>query len=207
MLLGIASRHPDGRGWWESPAHSPALLEPVTGNKVPGPHLHPPSPGQLQEWLLAKAGVRLTSWQGARGVCQPSLVPSLTPKRLPPSPALCPQRCAEQLCQQIPAQVNRCEEDIALSPLMDDTADGRQPVDAEGVLSLPRDHGWDWDGRRLLALAPALVHQVQVAMHPGHLVGGEGVGAVIIWGNSGQDEGGRDQLALSLIPESSFGEP
>lgn len=120
-------------------------------------------------------------------------------QKAPPIPCSLPQ--------QIPAQVNRCEEDVALSPLVDDTADGRQPVDAEGVLSLPRDHGWDWDGRRLLALAPALVHQVQVAMHPGHLVGGEGVGAVIIWGNSGQDEGGRDQLALSLIPKSSFGEP
>lgn len=76
-------------------------------------------------------------------------------------------------------------------PLMNDTTDGRQPVDAEGVLRLPRDHGRDWDGSRLLALAPVLVHQVQVAMHPGHLVGGEGVGAVIIWGKRDQAKGGR----------------
>lgn len=73
-------------------------------------------------------------------------------------------------------------------PLMYDTTDGRQPVDTERVLRLPRDHGRDRDGCRLLALAPALVHQVQVAMHPGHLVGREGVGAVIIWGK----RGGRD---------------
>ena len=72
-----------------------------------------------------------------------------------------------------------------LSPLVDHTADGGQPVDAEGVVRLPRDHGWDGDGRGLLALAPALVHQVQVAMHPGHLVGGEGVGAVIVWERRG----------------------
>lgn len=70
----------------------------------------------------------------------------------------------------------------APSPLMDDAADGRQPVDAERVLCLRRDHGRDRDGRRLLAVSPALVHQVQVAMHPGHLVGGEAVGAVIVWG-------------------------
>lgn len=76
---------------------------------------------------------------------------------------------------------------------MDDAADGRQPVDAEGVPRLSRDHGWDGDGRGLLALAPALVDQVQVAMHPGHLVGSEGVGAVIIWVERDQAKGGRDQ--------------
>lgn len=70
----------------------------------------------------------------------------------------------------------------APSPLVDDTADGRQPVDAEGVPCLPGDHGGDGDGRRLLAVAPALVDQVQVAMHAGHLVGGEAVGAVVICG-------------------------
>lgn len=74
---------------------------------------------------------------------------------------------------------------------MDDTTDGRQPVDAEGVLCLPGDHGRDRDGCGLLALAPALVYQVQVAMHSGHLVGGEGVGAIIIWGK----RGGRDRSA------------
>lgn len=76
---------------------------------------------------------------------------------------------------------------------MDDAADGRQPVDAEGVPRLSCDHGWDGDGRGLLALAPALVDQVQVAMHPGHLVGSEGVGAVIIWVERDQAEGGRDR--------------
>lgn len=81
-------------------------------------------------------------------------------------------------------------------PLVDDTTDGRQPVDAEGVLCLPRDHGRHRDGCRLLTLAPALVHQVQVAMHPGHLVGGEGVGTVVIWGKRGQAGGGRDGPAM-----------
>lgn len=45
--------------------HTAQLQELVTGKKVPRPHLHPRSPGQLQEWVLAKAGVRLASWQGA----------------------------------------------------------------------------------------------------------------------------------------------
>lgn len=32
-------------------------------------------------------------------------------------------------------------------------------------------------------------------MHPGHLVGSEGVGAVIIWVERDQDKGGRDRLS------------
>lgn len=87
----------------------------------------------------------------------------------------------------LPAQAQEQGEHTA-SPLMEDTADGGQPVDAEGVLSLPSDHGGDRDGRWLPAVAPALVHQVQVAVHAGHLVGGEAVGAVIVWG---QERPGR----------------
>jgi len=92
-------------------------------------------------------------------------------------------------------------------PLVDDAADGRQPVDAEGVLRLSRDHGRDWDGRRLLALAPALVHQVQVAVHPGDLVGGEGVGAVIIWGEIKKNKKREaKQCACFLISKPCLGD-
>lgn len=89
----------------------------------------------------------------------------------------------------------------APSPLVDDPADGRQPVDAERVLCLPGDHGRDGDGRRLLAVSPALVHQVQVAMHAGHLVGGEAVGALIVCGRrgAGMRAGARRPFLLARL--------
>lgn len=70
-----------------------------------------------------------------------------------------------------------------LSPVIHDSTNRRQPVDSEGRVGLPNDHGWDRNGGGLSALTPLLIHKVQIAMHAGHLVRGEAVSAVIICGN------------------------
>ena len=64
-------------------------------------------------------------------------------------------------------------------------------MDSEGLGSLPEDHGGDGDGGGLPALAPLLIHKVQIAVHSGHLVGGEAVSAGIICGDKkGNKRGG-----------------
>lgn len=45
---------------------------------------------------------------------------------------------------------------------------------------MAHDLGGEGDGRRLPGGLPALVHQVQVTVHPGDLIGREGVRAVVI---------------------------
>jgi hypothetical protein len=53
-------------------------------------------------------------------------------------------------------------------------------MDSKGLVGLPNNHGWYGYGGRFLAFTPLLVYEVQVAMHPGHLVRGEVVSALII---------------------------
>lgn len=65
-------------------------------------------------------------------------------------------------------------------------------MDSEGLVGLPDDHGWDGNGGGLSALTPLLIYQVQIAMHPGHLVRGEAVSAVIICG----DEKGTGEMGV-----------
>lgn len=86
----------------------------------------------------------------------------------------------------------------ALSPVIHNSTNRRQPVDSEGLLSLPDDHGGDGDGGGLLALAPLLIYKVQIAVHSGHLVGGEVVSAVIVCGDKK-----REQERWRLYPEKS----
>lgn len=50
-------------------------------------------------------------------------------------------------------------------------------------MGLPDDHRWDGNRGGLPTLTPLLIHKIQIAMHPGHLVRGEAVGAVIICGD------------------------
>ena len=81
-------------------------------------------------------------------------------------------------------------------------------MDSEGLWSLPDDHGGDGDGAGLLALAPLLIHKVQIAVHSGHLVGGEAVSAVIVCGDKkgNKRDGGftlrRPPKWGSILPES-----
>lgn len=65
-------------------------------------------------------------------------------------------------------------------PIIHNSTDWRQPMDSKGLVGLPNNHGWYGYGGRFLAFTPLLVYEVQVAMHPGHLVRGEVVSALII---------------------------
>lgn len=80
-----------------------------------------------------------------------------------------------------------------LSPVVYNPTDWRKPVDGEGGVGLPDDHGWDGNGGGLPALTPLLIHKVQIAMHPGHLVRGEAVGAIIICGDKKKKRNRRDE--------------
>ena len=68
-----------------------------------------------------------------------------------------------------------------ISPVVEVAGDRREPLQGNGVMLLPHHlgrHGHrGWFGRGL----PRLVDQVQVAVHPGHLVGGERVCTVVIY--------------------------
>lgn len=74
-----------------------------------------------------------------------------------------------------------------LSPVIHNSTNWRQPVDGEGCVCLPDDHGWDGNGGGLSALTPLLIYKVQIAMHSGHLVRREAVGAVIICGDKSRN--------------------
>lgn len=67
-----------------------------------------------------------------------------------------------------------------ISPVITNSTNRRQPVDSEGLVGLPNNHWWDGYGGRLSGFTPLLIYEVQIAMHPGHLVWGEVVRAVII---------------------------
>lgn len=56
-------------------------------------------------------------------------------------------------------------------------------MDSEGLVGLPNNYGWYGYGGGLLAFTPLLVYKIQVAMHPGHLIGGEVVSAIVICGD------------------------
>lgn len=79
-----------------------------------------------------------------------------------------------------------------LSPVIHNPTNWRKPVDGEGRVGLPDDHRWDGNRGGLPALTPLLIHKIQIAMHPGHLVRGEAVGAVIICGDKKRNRRGKD---------------
>lgn len=58
--------------------------------------------------------------------------------------------------------------------------DGWEPLQRHGVSGVAHDLGGEGNRRRLPGGLPALVHQVQVTVHSGDLIGREGVGAVVI---------------------------
>jgi len=67
-----------------------------------------------------------------------------------------------------------------ISPVVEVSGYGREPLEGDGVVVLLhhlRSHG---HRGRLGGVLPGLVDEVQVAMHPGHLVEGEGVRARIV---------------------------
>lgn len=55
-----------------------------------------------------------------------------------------------------------------------------QPIDRDRIWALASYYGGQRDGGRLMFHQPVLVDQVEVTVHPGHLVGSEMVGAVVI---------------------------
>lgn len=77
----------------------------------------------------------------------------------------------------------KTEHGKCLSPVIHNPTNWRKPVDGEGCVGLPNDHGWEGNGGGLPILTPLLIYKIQIAMHPGHLVRGEAVGAVIICGD------------------------
>lgn len=72
----------------------------------------------------------------------------------------------------------------AWSPFKEVSIDGWKPLQGDGGGGASHDLGGDGHGSWFLGGLPALVDQVQVAVHPGHLVGREGVGAVIVWNSN-----------------------
>ena len=100
-----------------------------------------------------------------------------------------------------------------LLPVIHHSTDGRQPVDGEGLVGLPNDHGRDGNGGGPPAVTPLLVHKVQIAMHAGHLVRGEAVSAVVICGDrkgKERDEGfslPRPPQWGQLLPRSHLSLP
>lgn len=66
------------------------------------------------------------------------------------------------------------------SPFKEVAIDGGEPLQCHGVGGVAHNLGGQGDRRRLPGGLPALVHQVQVAVHSGDLIGREGVGAIVI---------------------------
>lgn len=81
---------------------------------------------------------------------------------------------------------------VPFSPVIHDSTDRRQPVDREGLVGLPDDHGRDGNGGGLPAFTPLLVYKVQIAVHSGHLVRSEAVSAVVICGDRKENRGDGD---------------
>lgn len=67
-----------------------------------------------------------------------------------------------------------------LIPLIQGSLYRRQPVDGDGIHTVIRHSRGQRDGGRVPVCHPVPVDQVQVAVHPSHLVGSEMVGAVVI---------------------------
>lgn len=66
------------------------------------------------------------------------------------------------------------------SPFKEVAIDGWKPLQRHRVSRVAHNLGSQGDRRRLLGGLPALVHQVQVAVHSGDLIGREGVSAVVV---------------------------
>lgn len=66
-------------------------------------------------------------------------------------------------------------------PLIKWPPDGRQPVDGDRTLAVVSDNWGQGNGGWMALCHPVLVDQVQVTVHPSHLVGSEMAGAVVIW--------------------------
>lgn len=65
-------------------------------------------------------------------------------------------------------------------PLIEGSLHRRQPVDGDRLGALVGHHRGQRDGARQTFGQPLLIHQVKVTVHPGHLVGSEMIGAVVI---------------------------
>lgn len=88
------------------------------------------------------------------------------------------------LTDPLPTQVSTRKPSSAWSPFKEVPIDGWKPLQGDRGGGPSHDLGGDGDRSRFLCWLPALIDQVQVAVHPGHLVGCEGVGAVIVWNRS-----------------------
>lgn len=66
------------------------------------------------------------------------------------------------------------------SPFKEAAVDGGEPLQHHGFGCVAHNLGGNGDRRRLPGGLPVLVHQVQVTVHPGDLIGREGVSAVVI---------------------------
>lgn len=69
----------------------------------------------------------------------------------------------------------------AWSPFKEVPIDGWKPLQGDRGGGPSHNLGGNRNRSRFLRGLPALIDEVQVAMHPGHLVGREGVGAIVIW--------------------------
>lgn len=69
----------------------------------------------------------------------------------------------------------------AWSPFKEVAINGRKPLQGDRGGGPSNNLGSNCNRSRFLRRLPALIDEVQVAVHPGHLVGREGVGAVIVW--------------------------
>lgn len=81
----------------------------------------------------------------------------------------------------LPIQFSARVRSSAWSPFKEVAINGWEPLQGDRG-GAPSHNLWGNCNRSwFLRGLPALIDEVQVAMHPGHLVGREGVGAVIIW--------------------------
>lgn len=103
----------------------------------------------------------------------------------------------------------------AWSPFKEVAIDGWKPLQGDRGGAASHDLGGNGHGSRFLGGLPALVDQVQVAVHPGHLVGREGVRAVVICnsnrshisGRGGGSKGRNDELGNGISLEGWAGVP
>lgn len=69
---------------------------------------------------------------------------------------------------------------LQLIPLIQGSPYRGQPVDGDRIQTVASHSRGQRDGGRGPVCHPVLVDQVQVAVHPSHLVGSEAVGAVVV---------------------------
>lgn len=75
-----------------------------------------------------------------------------------------------------------------ISPVVKVSGNRRKPLQGDGIMMLLDHLGCHWHRRRFGGRLPGLVDEIQVAVHPGHLVQCEGVRAGIICRYQGQLE-------------------